>query len=45
MEKEQKSCNCSVAPKLIFPCSGASDTGAISDRTARKLSTEGVGKM
>ncbi|MFZ2145622.1 MAG: putative zinc-binding protein [Sedimentisphaerales bacterium] len=32
-------------PKLIFPCSGAADVGEISDRAARKLTEDGVGKM
>jgi len=40
-----KSCQCSAAPKLIFACSGAADVGAIADRTARKLTQDGVGKM
>lgn len=30
---------------LIFACSGAADVGAIADRAARKLTTEGIGKM
>ncbi len=38
-------CQCSSAPKLIFPCSGASDVGEISDRAARRLTKEGKGKM
>jgi uncharacterized metal-binding protein len=38
-------CQCSAAPKLIFPCSGASDVGEISDRAARRLTKEGKGKM
>ena len=38
-------CECSAAPKLIFACSGAADVGAIADRTARKLTQDGVGKM
>jgi uncharacterized metal-binding protein len=38
-------CQCSMAPKLIFPCSGASDVGEISDRAARRLTKEGKGKM
>jgi len=38
-------CGCSSAPTLIFPCSGAADVGEISDRTARKLTRDGVGKM
>jgi len=36
---------CSAAPTLIFACSGAADVGAISDRVARKLTANGVGKM
>ncbi|MDD5697583.1 MAG: putative zinc-binding protein [Victivallaceae bacterium] len=38
-------CECSVAPKLIFACSGASDVGEIADRAARKLMRDGIGKM
>ena len=38
-------CTCGSAPRLIFPCSGAADVGEIADRAARKLTTEGVGKM
>ena len=38
-------CACGPAPKLIFPCSGSADVGAIADHTARKLMTEGVGRM
>lgn len=38
-------CSCGAAPKLIFACSGAADVGKISDLAARKLTTEGVGKM
>lgn len=34
-----------TAPKLIFACSGAADVGEISDRTARRLTKEGKGKM
>ncbi len=36
---------CCAAPTLIFACSGAADVGAISDRAARKLTAEGVGKV
>ncbi|MBC8481838.1 MAG: putative zinc-binding protein [Planctomycetes bacterium] len=36
---------CDPASKLIFSCSGAADVGEISDRTARKLTKEGAGKM
>lgn len=43
---ESKSeCACSQAPKLIFPCSGASDVGEIADRAGRKLTADGAGKM
>jgi uncharacterized metal-binding protein len=38
-------CQCSVAPKLIFPCSGSADVGEIADRAARMLTREGAGKM
>lgn len=36
---------CTAAEKLIFPCSGASNTGEICDKAARVLSKEGDGKM
>ncbi len=42
---EMNTCACSVAPKLIFPCSGGSDVGEITDRTARRLTRDGVGRM
>ncbi len=38
-------CACSTAPTLIFPCSGGSDCGAVSDQAARMLTKDGVGKM
>ena len=38
-------CTCNASPKFIFPCSGGSDVGAISDQTARKLTRDGAGKM
>ncbi|MCF7956878.1 MAG: putative zinc-binding protein [Phycisphaerae bacterium] len=41
----EKNCQCSAAPKLIFACSGAADVGEVADRSARKLSQDGVGKM
>ena len=44
-ESNPACCACSVAPKLIFACSGAADVGQISDLAARKLSAEGAGKM
>jgi uncharacterized metal-binding protein len=42
---EKCGCACSAAPKLIFPCSGAADVGAVADQAARKLTREGAGKM
>jgi uncharacterized metal-binding protein len=39
------SCACSSAPTLIFPCSGGSDCGAVSDLAARRLTRDGVGRM
>jgi len=44
MEDNQNPC-CVTAPKLIFPCSGASDVGEITDRAARKLTRNGIGRM
>jgi uncharacterized metal-binding protein len=38
-------CACSTAPTLIFPCSGGSDCGSVSDLAARSLTKHGVGKM
>jgi len=40
-----KCCSCSSAPRLIFPCSGASNVGEIADHAGRKLTRDGVGKM
>jgi uncharacterized metal-binding protein len=45
MADQKSDCLCSCAPKLIFPCSGSSDTGEIADRAARRLTKEGAGKM
>lgn len=45
MPNNSKSSVCDPASKLIFSCSGAADVGEISDRTARKLTKEGAGKM
>jgi uncharacterized metal-binding protein len=36
---------CTGGPALIFACSGAADVGALSDLAARKLTSEGTGKM
>jgi uncharacterized metal-binding protein len=38
-------CICQAAPKLIFPCSGASDVGGLSDRAARQMTLDLEGKM
>jgi len=38
-------CMCGGVPRLIFACSGASDVGEITDRAARLLTREGVGRM
>lgn len=40
-----KTCNCGFSVKMIYACSGASDTGEISDRAARQLRNEKVGYM
>jgi len=34
-----------TAPKLVFPCSGASDVGGLSDRAARQMTLDLAGKM
>jgi len=40
------SCDCSSGPtKLIYACSGAANTGLLSDQVARTLAKEGFGKM
>jgi uncharacterized metal-binding protein len=40
-----QTCACGDKPKLVFPCSGAADVGAIADLAGRKLTREGKGKM
>lgn len=45
MPSNGKNSVCNPASKLIFSCSGAADVGEISDRTARKLTKAGAGKM
>ncbi len=42
---EKCACACGGAPKLIFPCSGGSDVGALTDLAARKLTKDGAGRM
>jgi uncharacterized metal-binding protein len=34
-----------TAPKLVFPRSGASDVGGLSDRAARQMTVDQTGKM
>ena len=41
----QPQCSCMAAPKLIFPCSGASDVGGLTDRAARQMTLDLAGKM
>lgn len=45
MTKCNCNCECSGAAKPIFTCSGASDTGELTDRAARKMTREGLGSM
>jgi uncharacterized metal-binding protein len=42
---ENKGCACGGGVRLLFPCSGAADTGEISDRAARRLARGGLGRM
>ncbi len=44
-QNSQAQCSCARAPKLIFPCSGASDVGGLSDQAARMMTKDGTGKM
>lgn len=41
----EKCCCGSESVKLIYACSGAANTGLLSDSLARKLMNEGKGKM
>lgn len=41
----ENSCMCQGAGVLIFPCSGGSDVGELSDRAARKMAKCGKAKM
>ncbi len=43
--KTDSSCCCGNGVRLIFPCSGAADVGAIADQVGRKMTKEGLGKM
>ena len=42
---EKPACACGGAPKLIFPCSGGSDVGALADLAERHMTRAGSGKM
>ncbi len=44
-QNSQDQCSCAAAPKFIFPCSGASDVGGLSDQAARQITKDGTGKM
>ncbi len=44
-QSSQTKCACGSAPKFVFPCSGASDVGGLSDQAARQMSKDGTGKM
>lgn len=41
----ENNCMCQEAGVLIFPCSGGSDVGELSDRVARKMAQCGQAKM
>jgi uncharacterized metal-binding protein len=43
--KSETQCSCSAAPKFVFPCSGASDVGGLSDQAARQMTKDRTGKM
>lgn len=45
MPDEKKNDCCSGGVRLVFPCSGAADVGAIADQVGRKMTREGLGKM
>jgi len=38
-------CGCGGSTKLVFPCSGGSDVGELTDSAARQLSKTGAAKM
>jgi uncharacterized metal-binding protein len=41
----KNTCECTTAPKLVIACSGGSDVGELTDKAARKMTKDGVGKM
>ena len=44
-QNTQPQCSCMTAPKLVFPCSGASDVGGLTDSAARQMTLDRTGKM
>jgi uncharacterized metal-binding protein len=44
-QNSQAQCSCTAGPKFVFPCSGASDVGGLSDQAARQMAKDGTGKM
>ena len=42
---ENATCACGATPKLIYPCSGSADVGALADLAARQMTRDGIGKM
>lgn len=43
--RAKQGCGCSPAAKFIFPCSGSSDVGELTDRVSRELTRQGTGRM
>jgi uncharacterized metal-binding protein len=44
-QNTQTQCSCNSASKFVFPCSGASDVGGLSDQAARQMTLDGTRKM
>ena len=44
-QNTEAQCSCNSAPKFVFPCSGASDVGGLSDQATRQMTLDGTGKM
>jgi uncharacterized metal-binding protein len=44
-QNSQGNAGASAAPKFVFPCSGASDVGGLSDQAARQMTKDGTGRM
>jgi len=41
----KSACCSNKAPRLLFGCAGAADTGEIADRASRKLARAGIGRL